>query len=536
MDSIKYYNDRIGDFRKKVDRSIMLSKDKKYIYQLLKKLSGVVGYNCTSKQFNDMLGEVEKVYNSLQKDFVSKLNYLNSYFKQNKRFPYWDDKITMFKDGTVVSDFLLKNLNYLMQIYAKNKVLMEALNSFATSYKLGKKYSQNKLLFEYKVKFVYKYLVEYNCLPIEYDDGMTFPDGESISVWFKKNEQKLNKRLDYFSKAILSYYRYYNDEDFKVKLNYVYSYLIKNLELPSSQNNKIKFEDGTLVGSWIASHIDDIKQLKDALNEARVVDKYLDFVKINGVYNIRFYKQVIEAYKYLKKNLCLPVSDDSKVKFKNGTLMGRWLICNKEKLQFLNNDYAKEIVNYLEEHKKRVLCPFNKEIVFDEKKQIVYDFLVRNGKLPIATNKVVRFDDGTLMGSWITDHYNDLCALTDSDSQALAIINYLKSHKKYKPGRKKNALSFDEKITEAYKYLMENGSLPRYDDRTVMFSDTVFMGRWLRNNKRKIKEMIQDNRTITIIQYYDSLKLYKDESVKQKVAVFKGSLVNETENKAKKIK
>ena len=160
----------------------------------------------------------------------------------------------------------------------------------------------------------------------------------------------------------------------------------------------------------------------------------------------------------------------------------------------------------------------------------VYNYLKENTELPEFDNTIVRLKDGTFMGEWILCNREKLQHL--DDMYALAIVTYLE-----KCGielQKKRLLTVDERITEVYKYLLENGCLPKYNDEIVKFSDSVIMGRWLSHNKKKIKEMVQDERAIMITQYYDGVNLCRETSSKQGAAVFEHSLVSKCD-KVKKL-
>ena len=454
--SIKnYYNSRINDFRKKVSRGIIPLDDKEKIFRCLQQLSEVAS-NYSTNQFNEMLEKIETMYSKFQVNFNSRIKSLNVYLKKHKSLPVYSDKITSFEDGMIMSDFIFKNLNYLEKLYSESNVLTKILKG----YRLDKRQphlitSKKTLPFLIKVRFVFKYLSEYFCLPIEYDINFKFPDGESVFEWLKENKNELNNSSDYRAKAILNYYDYYNNQAFQNKLKYVYNYLLENDELPKASDKKIKFPDGTLVGSWVHYHIEKIRKLKDFVKSAKTISDYLDFVMSKGIYNIRFYSQMLEVYNYLKENTELPEFDNTIVRLKDGTFMGEWILCNREKLQHLDDIYALAIVTYLEK------CGIELQ--------------------------------------------------------------------------KKRLLTVDERITEVYKYLLENGCLPKYNDEIVKFSDSVIMGRWLSHNKKKIKEMVQDERAIMITQYYDGVNLCRETSSKQGAAVFEHSLVSKKCDKVKKL-
>ena len=46
--------------------------------------------------------------------------------------------------------------------------------------------------------------------------------------------------------------------------------------------------------------------------------------------------------------------------------------------------------------------------------------------------------------------------------------------------------TFEEKVVEAYNYICENESIPFQSNKDIKFSDGSYMGMWFANNKRKI--------------------------------------------------
>lgn len=515
-----YYNSKIDGFKHKVLKGNLPQREKERFFEYLKKIYKLINSNLPAKQFNQILDKMERLYGQIQGEYITKLNTLNSFFKNHGCFPLCTDKISTFQDGTIMSEFILDNVDYLKEMYAKSPVLEYALRSYEAV-------NKNKLVsgvkkawpFEVKIRFVFRYLSEYKCLPMEYSLNFRFPDGKKFTEWFQENEEEIRNNLDYRAMVIWSYYTYYSDLDFRDKLIFVYDYLMKHGNQSELLDNDAKFSDGVLVRDWIHYHSQDVNNLKNIVKEASVIAEYLDFVKAQGVYDLDFYEQLIEVYRYLKVHGHLPKFDNSMVKLKNGDLMGKWILANKQKLLELDDDYAGEIARYLGVRRIKKDDRSKDNSSFDKKKQAIYDYLMENGVLPKATDKTLKFDDGTLMCFWVFNHRGQLYELKDSDSKARAIVNYLETRESKGRGRRKNGLTFDERVKEVYEYLEEYGNLPRYSDDTVRFSDQVLMGRWIKRNRNKIQEMVQDDRGTMIIQYLDKFKLYRNGS-KGALAVF----------------
>ena len=148
--------------------------------------------------------------------------------------------------------------------------------------------------------------------------------------------------------------------------------------------------------------------------------------------------------------------------------MGAWFNNNKSKLEEISkdNEQAKAILYYLE----------NKdEIIFQNKMNETYDYLQEYDNLPFLTNRQVKFSDGTLMVSWLSNNKLKLEEMTQNNEKARAIANELKRRK---------GLSFEEKLEEVYEYLQEYGELPIKENKQIKFSDGVLMGSWIMSRKK----------------------------------------------------
>ena len=227
---------------------------------------------------------------------------------------------------------------------------------------------------------------------------------------------------------------------------------------------------------------DEIIDVLDALNKLN---------NTSGISELTFEEKLEEAYEYLQKNKSLPNTNDKQKKFSDGVLMGAWFNNNKSKLEEISkdNEQAKAILYYLE----------NKdEIIFQNKMNETYDYLQEYDNLPFLTNRQVKFSDGTLMVSWLSNNKLKLEEMTQNNEKARAIANELKRRK---------GLSFEEKLEEVYEYLQEYGELPIKENKQIKFSDGVLMGSWIMSKKEILKKLSQSNgKARFIIDYLDNKK------------------------------
>lgn len=210
-----YYASKINDLRKNILKGNLPQKEKYQFLAYLNKAIKMINSNWTTKQVNEFLRQIEEVYRKTQVKYIDKLNALYLYFKNNGYFPSVSDKKTTFEDGTIMSDFILDNMDYLQKMYAKNKPIQFALRKYEAFSQLNLDDNKEISIFRVKLLLVFKYLFEHKRLPL--DDKVKFPDGESYLKWVNQNEQMLRHSMDYRAKAIISdYNRMKVNDDFMV--------------------------------------------------------------------------------------------------------------------------------------------------------------------------------------------------------------------------------------------------------------------------------------------------------------------------------
>lgn len=133
-----------------------------------------------------------------------------------------------------------------------------------------------------------------------------------------------------------------------------------------------------------------------------------------------------------------------------------------------------------------------KRLTFDEKIIIVYDYLCKNGSLPLNKNSQIKFSDGADMRNWI--YYNRKKIQAQNDFRSAFIIEYL-------DGRKK--MNFEDKVAVVYNYLINNTFyLIKGDSK---FNDGTSIKKWLFVNKIKLEES-DDFRAREIIHFLENEK------------------------------
>ena len=316
-------------------------------------------------------------------------------------------------------------------------------------------------------------------------------DKFNMAVNFGLSDEIINV-LDALNK--LNYMSGINGLSFEEKLNEVYEYLQENKCLPMKKEKTIKFSDGVLMGSWLVDNRLKLEEMSQNNEQARAIVDELKRRK-----GLSFEEKLLEAYKYLQENKCLPNINDKTIKFSDGPFMGVWLYVNKVKLEDMsqNDERARVIINELNSQRS---------LSFEEKLNEVYGYLQENKCLPNQRDKTIKFSDGSFMGSWLNSNKLKLEEMSQKDEQVQVIINELKNL---------NGLSFEEKLDEVYGYLQENKCLPSQKDKTIKFSDGKFMGNWLFDNKSKLEGMSQNNEKVRAI--INELKRRKGLSFEEKL-------------------
>lgn len=176
--------------------------------------------------------------------------------------------------------------------------------------------------------------------------------------------------------------------------------------------------------------------------------------------------------------------------------MYRWLIENVGILMFMYGDIrAHDIVSelILEKNKSFPVFKIDDKYLFRLKQ--IYEYLCNYGNLPVQTDRTIKFEDGTYMGSFLSHNKKRIYMLKEANEHAYSITKYYEML----------YLNFNDKLNEVYEYLLQNGDLPYIDDKQVKFSNGEVMSYFISHNRRKL-EMMNDNRAKIIIYYLNKRK------------------------------
>ena len=419
--------------------------------------------------------------------FEEKLLEAYKYLQENKCLPMKSNKTIKFSDGVLMGSWLNNNKLKLEEMSQNNEQAQAIVDELKR---------RKGLSFEEKLLEAYKYLQENKYLPNQIDKTIKFSDGSFMGLWLYVNKVKLEEmsQNDEQVRVIINELNSQKGLSFEKKLEEVYDYLLEYGELPNLGDKQIKFNDGVLISSWLSNNKLKLEEMSQNDEQARAIINELKRRR-----GLSFEEKLLEAYKYLQENKCLPNINDKTIKFSDGPFMGVWLYVNKVKLEDMsqNDERARVIINELNSQRS---------LSFEEKLNEVYGYLQENKCLPNQRDKTIKFSDGSFMGSWLNSNKLKLEEMSQKDEQVQVIINELKNL---------NGLSFEEKLDEVYGYLQENKCLPSQKDKTIKFSDGKFMGNWLFDNKSKLEGMSQNNEKVRAI--INELKRRKGLSFEEKL-------------------
>ena len=176
--------------------------------------------------------------------FEGKLDQVYNYLLKHNELPSTNNKIIKFNDGVQIGQWLLRNKKKLeeMQEYDERaRKIIEELNN------------RKGLNFEEKLEQVYNYLLKRNELPAMTNRIIKFNDGVQMGQWLNSNKKKLEEMQEYneHAKKIVEELSKRKGLNFEEKLDEAYKYLQEHDKLPSEKDYKIKFSDGTSLGSWL---------------------------------------------------------------------------------------------------------------------------------------------------------------------------------------------------------------------------------------------------------------------------------------------
>ena len=205
---------------------------------------------------------------------------------------------------------------------------------------------------------------------------------------------------------------------------------------------------------------------------------------------LRFNQSLNWVFKYLKINGNLNNLEKNKK-------MYNWLLDNVGVLMFQKDDVrAYDIISSLLKFRNKDFLVFNIDENYIDRLRQVACYLDMYGDLPVQTDRTVKLDDGTYMGSFLAHNKKRIYMLKEGNEYAYSISNYYE--RKY--------LTFENKLNEVYDYLLEKGYLPYIDDVIIKFSNGEIMSYFISHNRKKLGDMT-DSRARYIINYLDRRKV-----------------------------
>ncbi len=507
------FNFEVAAFNQKVDfvfmylkkRGNFLTLKESLVYDFLKENIGVLFFMSGDFRAIDIVKELELERNkdldisNIDEHYILRLYELTCHLKKYGDLPVQTDRNFKFADGTYMGTFLAHN---------KKKIrLLKEGNEYA--YEISRYYEKKYMSFNEKLKETYTYLTLHGNLPFIGDTKVKFSNGDIMSYFLNVNRKKLSSIDDYMARAIIQCLdgRIFR---FEQKVNELYTYLLKN----NLTKNSV-FSNGSLMIEFI---YENKKRLEQENN-----DKVKFILNYWNQRNLSNEDKVKEAYLFLQVNGFLPSKSNRKFSFSDGSYLGYWIYAHYDEIKQMGDEYSKVIINYI--------C--KTKLTFEDKLDEIYNYLLNYNELP--SDKNIKFSNGEIMMYFLKHNRKKIESLNDEKSllikkywegfQKLSFADKVRefyaiclndiqitSDSKFSDGVNikkwlhdnkrrlkqidddnfKNILinffgnTFEEKVVEAYNYICENESIPFQSNKDIKFSDGSYMGMWFANNKRKI--------------------------------------------------
>ena len=386
--------------------------------------------------------------------------------QDKKCLPNDRNKAIKFSDGVLMGSWISTNKPKLEEMSKDNEKAKAIVNELNR---------RKGLSFEEKLEETYEYLQENRCLPSKMNKTIKFSDGTLIGSWISTNKSKLEEmsKDNEKVKALVNELNRRKGLSFEERLEETYEYLQKHESLPSFGDNKIKFSDETIMWHWLNNQKNEIEEMGQNNEKARVIIN-----ELNSRKGLSFEGKLEEAYNYLQKNGSLPSQDYKTIKFSDGVLMGSWVGLNRNKLKLAemskDNEQARELLYYLDN---------KNDFAFQKKINEAYNYLQEYGILPSKNTSEVYFSDGKVMNTWIYDKINrSKLENISGDNEKARIILYYVEHR--------TEILFQKKLNEIYEYVTKTGDVPTQKNKNICFNiDNKPMGKWFDRNKQKIHEL-----------------------------------------------
>lgn len=195
------------------------------------------------------------------------------------------------------------------------------------------------------------------------------------------------------------------------------------------------------------------------------------------------------------------------LKFKNGSLMGRWYCNNRKRISLSEDNVSLKVKEQLNKKKqKKEAISKEQRIINDEtfNNKVLEFYLERSLDKYVARNGDLRFKDNTVMFTWFSNNKN---RILNSDDNICKLIKkqyfeeYLKcSEKTYYLKQK----GFEDKLLE----FLNEEDLNKFNlkNRTLKFKSGTIMSVWFNNYKNRIIKLnneISDDVMMQYLKYYN---------------------------------
>lgn len=336
-----------------------------------------------------------------------------------------------------------------------------------------------------------------------------FPDGSVISFWlFTKNSKLKLRRLanegNIYALALvkeLGIKKLSVDKSFYVKLDYIIdTYINQGKKVPFLTSTE-KFPDGTLIGEWLNSYRETLKDFRGQGNEkAKLLVEHQGWHISSAEKTIEIAKKRIHYIyeEYIKKGLGIPNSKSNDCFKDTHTNIYNWIKMPKTKeiitqLVAQNNEEAKALYD---------LAFIDKEVLNYEKVKYIFNTYIKEKKEIPNINSRDKFADGIYIGGWIKDNKEKIFYYANQGIIEAQVIIYILGFDKTPEERSKQRIL--DLLIERLNYLndmyIKNGlPFPKYDD-IDKFEDGVPIYKWLnrKDNKANIEELANEGNDIAL--------------------------------------
>lgn len=306
-------------------------------------------------------------------------------------------------------------------------------------------------------------------IPKARDTKTKFSNKEKINYFWYSNKEKIIKKLTTEEKYKIGYEKANKTlQDMSIDKIEEYIKLLNNGYIPKRNDEKKEFSNGEKINQFWANHKE---QIIERLKEEKYKNGYEP--AHNTIKNLSFDK--IDDYIEIINNGYIPKHKDKILKFSNGENVNLFWSNHKEQIIERLQTEEKYKIGYETAHNTIKKLSFDKIADYIE--------LLNKGYIPKAEDKTAKFSNGERINQFWSNHKEQ-------------IIERLKEEK-YKNGYETahntmKSISFD-KIAD-YIELLNQGYIPRKNDKNEAFSNGEPINYFWCNNKEKIIERIETDK------------------------------------------